>query len=139
MPPHTEPLPEKRTTQMEPVSHDASPGPPRNNHTGTAIASLVLAIVAPVSLLFTASFASFAMLLTFPYDGPSRHPWLAPLVFWSLPLIFGTISVALGAHSLKKSRRHVEDSGLAIASLCISGVVFVIGVIVTLRFVYMMR
>jgi hypothetical protein len=103
------------------------------------VASLVLAIVAPVSLLLTASFASFAMLLTFPYDGPSRNPWLAPLVFWSLPMIFGTISVALGAHSLRKSRRHGEDLGLAIASLCISGVIFVIGLIFTLRFVDMMR
>lgn len=139
MPPHSEPLPAERTGSIEPAPQSALPDPPRNHHTGTAIASLVLAIVAPVSLLFTAAFASFAMLLTFPYDGPSRHPWLAPLVFWSLPMIFGTISVALGAQSLRKSRRHIEDSGLAIASLCISGVVFVIGLIFTLRFVYMMR
>jgi hypothetical protein len=139
MPSHPKPLPAQQAGSTQPVSQSAPSAPPRSNHTGTAVASLVLAIVAPVSLLFTASFASFAMLLTFPYDGPSRHPWLAPLVFWSMPLIFGSISVALGARSLRKSRHHGEDSGLAIASLCISAVIFVIGLIFTLRFVHMMR
>lgn len=115
------------------------PDPPGSNRTGKAVASLVLAIVAPSSLLLTVPFANFALLLTYPYNGPSRFPWLAPMVFWSLPLLFGVISTVLGACTLRKPGRHSEGSGLAVASLCISGVMFFVGLISTLRFVSMMR
>ena len=104
-----------------------------------AVASLVLAIVAPFSLALSAPFASFAMLLTFPYEGPSAAPWLAPLVFWSMPFIFGSISTALALTALRKWGTSFERSGLAIAALWISGVIFVIGLIFTLRFMYLMQ
>jgi hypothetical protein len=100
-----------------------------------AVASLVLAIVAPFSLALCAPFASFAMLLTFPYEGPSA----APLVFWSMPFIFGLISTALALTALRKWGTSFERSGLAVAALWISGVIFVIGLIFTLRFMYLMQ
>lgn len=79
------------------------------------------------------------MLLTFPYDGPSAAPWLAPLVFWSVPLIFGTISTVLAVTALRKWGTSFERSGLAVAALWISGVVFVIGLVFTMRFMYLMQ
>ncbi|TLM83274.1 hypothetical protein FDW83_09880 [Pseudarthrobacter sp. NamE2] len=139
MPPSSEPLPVEAAGEPAPAASGALAEPPGNGHTAAAIASLVLAIVAPVSLLFTAPFASFAMLLAFPYDGPSRNPWLAPLAFWSLPMVFGTISAGLGIYSLRKSKRSGESKGLSLASLCITAVFFVLGLSFTLRFVYMMR
>lgn len=79
------------------------------------------------------------MLLTFPYDGPSKYPWLAPLAFWSLPLLFGLVSVALALAALRKPRRYCPGWGLALASLSISGIIFVTGLIFTLRFMYLMQ
>ncbi|MGO4189718.1 hypothetical protein [Pseudarthrobacter sp. TAF60_1] len=113
--------------------------PPPPGSSGKAVASLVLAIFSPLTLVITAPFARFAMLLTFPYDGPSRYPWAAPLALWSLPLIFGLISIALALAALRKSERRSETRGLAVASLWICGVIFVIGLILTLRFVYLMH
>ncbi|MFJ6230147.1 hypothetical protein ACIQF8_09185 [Pseudarthrobacter sp. NPDC092184] len=95
--------------------------------------------MAPFSLALSATFASFAMLLTFPYEGPSAAPWLAPLVFWSMPFIFGSISTALALTALRKWGTSFERSGLAIAALWISGVIFVLGLIFTLRFMYLMQ
>lgn len=106
---------------------------------GRAVASLVLAIVAPASLLVTGPFASFAMLLTFPYNGPSENPWLAPAALWSLPMVFGLISVFLALSALRKPGLYSEGRGLAVASLWISGVVFVVGLIFTVRFIYLMQ
>ncbi|MGC0236189.1 hypothetical protein [Arthrobacter sp. SD76] len=117
----------------------AVPAPASSDHNSKAVAGLVLAVVAPASLLLTAPFARFAMLLTFPYSGPSQNPWLASLVFWSLPLIFGTISASLGGYALRKSGLRTKGSGLALAALCINGVIFIVGLIMTLRFVSMMR
>jgi hypothetical protein len=111
----------------------------RPRSSGKAVASLVLAIVSPVSLLMTAPLARFAMLLTFPYDGPSRYPWAAPLALWGLPLVFGLISVALALATLRNSDQRSEGRGLAVASLWISGVIFVIGLIFSLRFMYLMQ
>ncbi|WP_411374568.1 hypothetical protein ACLH0K_16235 [Arthrobacter sp. MPF02] len=139
MPPSSGPLPVEAGGEPAPAASGTLPEPPGNGHTAAAIASLVLAIAAPASLIITAPFASFAMLLTFPYDGPSRNPWLAPLAFWSLPMVFGTISAVLGIYSLRKTKRSGESRGLSLASLCITGVLFVPGLIFTLRFVYMMR
>jgi hypothetical protein len=113
--------------------------PAGGDHNGKAVACLVLAIVAPASLLLTAPFARFAMLLTFPYSGPSQNPWLAPLVFWSLPLIFGITSASLGGYALRKSGLRAKGAGLALAALCINSVIFIVGLTMTLRFVYMMR
>lgn len=92
-----------------------------------------------MSLLITAPLARFALLLTFPYDGPSRYPWAAPLAFWGAPLVFGLISIALAGAALRNSDRRSEGRGLAVASLWISGVVLVIGLFFTLRFMYLMQ
>jgi hypothetical protein len=127
------------TGDTSPQLQAAIPAPAGGCHTAKAVAGLVLAIVAPVSLLLTAPFASFAMLLTFPYSGPSQNPWLAPLVFWSLPLIFGITSTSLGGYALRKSGLRAPGSGLALAALGVNGVIFIVGLIMTLRFVYMMR
>ena len=139
IPPRAKALPADGTGEKLSSPPATPPVPPGGNQTGKAVASLVLAIVAPASLLLTVPFASLAMLLTYPYNGPSQYPWLAPMVFWSLPMIFGVISTVLGAYALRKSGRHSEGSGLAVASLCISGAVFVVGLVSTLRFVYMMQ
>ena len=71
---------------------------------GKAIASLVLAILAPLGLVITHPLAAFTLLLTFPYNGPSKLPWVAPLVLWSLPMILGSISTGLAIAVIRDAK-----------------------------------
>jgi hypothetical protein len=139
IPPQSEHRPLDGTGEAARPDEHAGQESPGRTHAAKAVASLVLAIVAPASLILTAPFASFAMLLTFPYSGPSKNPWLAPLVFWILPLIFGITSASLGGSALRKSGLRGQGSGLALAAMCINSVIFIVGLLMTLRFVYMMR
>ncbi|GGH96883.1 hypothetical protein ACFFGR_00320 [Arthrobacter liuii] len=111
----------------------ATPGP------GKAIASLVLALLAPLSLVITQSLAAFALLLTFPYNGPSKLPWVAPLVLWSLPMILGSISTGLAITVIRDAKQQGFAKGMATASLCVSGVVFVIGLLLSIGLMLMMH
>ncbi|MFF1881621.1 hypothetical protein ACFVVC_09170 [Pseudarthrobacter sp. NPDC058196] len=119
--------------------HTSVQAPPQNppGH-GKAIASLVLAILAPLSLAVTRSLAAVALLLTFPYNGPSKFPWVAPLVLWSLPMVFGAISTGLAISVIRSPTQQGFSKGMSTASLCVSGVVFVIGIIVSVSLMNVM-
>jgi len=106
---------------------------------GKAIASLVLAILAPLGLVITHPLAAFALLLTFPYNGPSKLPWVAPLVLWSLPMILGSISTGLAIAVIRDAKQQGFAKGMSTASLCVSGVVFVIGLLLSTSLILMMH
>lgn len=125
------PVDEERTSIKAP--------PPTPPSRGKAIASLVLAILSPLSLVVTRSPAAFALLLTFPYNGPSQLPWVAPLVLWSLPMVFGCISTGLAIAVIRSPRQQGFAKGMATASLCVSGVVFIIGLIVSVSLIRVMH
>ncbi|UUL77050.1 hypothetical protein NG819_05370 [Pseudarthrobacter sp. Fe7] len=85
--------------------------------------SLVLAILAPVSLFLTGPFAGLAMLLTYSDNGHSRTPWAAPFVLFSLPLIFASLSLRLALPALKQLPRGSGSRAAAAVALCICGVI----------------
>lgn len=60
-------------------------------------------------------------------------------MFWSLPLLLGITSASLGGYALRKPGLRAKGSGLALAALCINSVIVIVGLTMTLRFVYMMR
>ena len=96
------------------------PGVPR--HKGAD--SLVLAILAPASMILTAPASMFAMLMTYSDNGHSDSPWVTPMVMFSLPLLFASLALRLAIPTLKWSPRGSGDRSAAAVALCISGLVF---------------
>lgn len=127
----TVPVDERRPVLQSPA--------PNTQGSGKAVASLILTLLAPLSLFVTRFFAAFALLLTFPYNGPSKLPWVAPLVLWSLPLVLGAISTGLAISVVRSPHQQGFAKGMATASLCVSGAVFAIGLILSVGFMQMMR
>ena len=121
--PPDEPQPAKEPTQPEaPVAEEAQE--PRYGRKATA--SVLLAVLALVSMIVTAPLAMFAMLATYPSTGPSEMPWVAPLVFFSLPLLFALPSVVLAISVLKNSPDTSPDRSSAALALCLAGLVLVL-------------
>lgn len=106
----------------------------RHGSAGEGTTSLVLAIIAPFGAVMTAYPAILATLLTYPDEGPSDRPWIAPLVFWSLPLLFGLLSVTLALAALRGAPAGSTSRKSAVASLWINGGVFAIGLALTMPF-----
>ena len=100
------------------------PGQPPGAPGHKATNSLVLAILAPVSMLLTGPFAGLAMLLTYSDNGYSRTPWAAPFVLFSLPLLFAFLGLRLSLPALKQLPRGSGSRSAAAVALCICGVVF---------------
>jgi len=106
------------------------PGVPGNAGTPTigpgdkGATSLVLAILGPASMFLTGPLSMFAMLLTYPDQGPSPWPWVTPLVLFSLPLLFASLGLRLALPALKDSPRGSGNWSAAAVSLCICGLVF---------------
>lgn len=86
--------------------------------------SLVLAILAPASMFLTGPLSMFAMLMTYPDEGPSPRPWVTPMVLFSLPLLFAALALRLALPALKGSPRGSGNWSAAAVSLCICGLVF---------------
>ncbi|MDQ0674553.1 hypothetical protein QFZ36_002114 [Pseudarthrobacter siccitolerans] len=86
--------------------------------------SVTMAVLAILSMIVTAPLAAFAMLGTYPSSGPSPLPWVAPLVFFSLPLLFALPSLALAISVIKNSPDTSPARSSAAFALCISGLVF---------------
>lgn len=103
-----------------------SPPPDKTGASSKATNSLVLAILAPVSMFLTGPASMFAMLLTYPSQGPSPRPWVAPLVLFSLPLLFASLGLRQALPALKQLPRGSGSWSAAAAALCISGLVFVL-------------
>ncbi|WP_041652349.1 hypothetical protein [Pseudarthrobacter phenanthrenivorans] len=88
-----------------------------------ATASLILAGLALASMTITAPLALFAMLATYPSNGPSEAPWVAPLVFFSLPLLFSLPSLALSIPIMYCQPRATPGRRMAAVALCTAGLV----------------
>ncbi|OAE03219.1 hypothetical protein [Arthrobacter sp. OY3WO11] len=122
VPPPNEP-PEKRTAQHESLRKAEAHEAFEDRSVRKATASLVLAILALASMVITAPLAMFAMLATYPSDGPSEMPWVTPLVFFSLPLLFAVPSLALAVPVVNRPPESSPDRPSAAAALCIAGLV----------------
>ncbi|NUP58801.1 MAG: hypothetical protein HOQ06_04925 [Pseudarthrobacter sp.] len=121
----TTPPPEPRPSPVKDVRDE--PGPPKGGTPANkGSTSLVLAILAPVSMFLTGPFAGLAMLLTYSDSGYSPAPWAAPLVLFSLPLLFAVLALRLALPALRGSPRNSGNWSAAAVSLCICGLVFVL-------------
>ncbi|TQJ38649.1 hypothetical protein FBY33_0648 [Arthrobacter sp. SLBN-112] len=148
----TTPPPDSRPTPPQTTSKSASPagtsppsalqghpghppGVPGNNQPGNNLPgnegpgnkgtnSLVLAILAPASMILTAPASMFAMLMTYSDDGTSTRPWVTPLVLFSLPLLFASLALRQAIPALKLSPRRSGNWTAAAVALCICGLVF---------------
>ncbi len=112
----------------------APPYEPSPRRDAVSTMSLVFAVTAPSGLVVTAYPAMLAALLTYPDEGPSDRPWIAALVFWSLPLLFGLISVVLAFVSLKGAAARSPSRASAVAALCINAAIFILGMIFTMPY-----
>ena len=122
VPPPHEPT-GKRTTQHGTPAEAEAHEPLEERSVRRATASLVLAILALASMVITAPLAMFAMLATYPSNGPSEMPWVTPLVFFSLPLLFAIPSLVLAIHVINRPPESSPDRPSAAAALCIAGLV----------------
>ncbi|TQJ34139.1 hypothetical protein [Arthrobacter sp. SLBN-122] len=86
--------------------------------------SLVLAILAPASMILTAPASMFAMLMTYSDDGSSSRRWVTPLVLFSLPVLFASLALRLALPALKVSPRKSANWTAAAVALCICGLIF---------------
>lgn len=148
----TTPPPESRPAPPQTISKSASPagtspppvlqghpghppGVPGNNPPGNNVPgnegpgnkgtnSLVLAILAPASMILTAPASMFAMLMTYSDDGSSSRRWVTPLVLFSLPVLFASLALRLALPALKGSPRKSGNWTAAAVALCICGLVF---------------
>ncbi len=93
-----------------------------------ATASVVLAVLAVLSMIVTAPLAMFAMLGTYPSDGPSPTPWVAPLVFFSLPLLFALPSLGLAIFVMRNSPDPSPDRSSVAFALCVAGLVVALAI-----------
>ena len=107
---------------------------PPVNITRSATSSLMLAVIAPASVYLTFPVALVPLIGAADAGGHTLLSWLAPLIFWSLPMLIGAISVSLAISTVRKLGRGSARGRVAVRSLRISGVVFISGVVVTLRF-----
>ncbi|MHC6591962.1 hypothetical protein [Arthrobacter sp. C152] len=108
------------TLPPDPQGGEAQPGTPANK----GATSLVLAILAPVSMFLTGPFAAVAMLLSYSDSGHSPWPWVPPLVLFSLPLLFAGLALRLALPALKRSPRNTGNWSSAAVALCICGLIF---------------
>ncbi|MEE9096491.1 hypothetical protein [Pseudarthrobacter phenanthrenivorans] len=83
-----------------------------------------MAILAPASMFLTGPASMFAMLLTYPSQGPSPRPWATPLVLFSLPLLFASLGLRRALPALKQLPRGSGSWSAAAVALCICGLVF---------------
>ena len=107
--------------------------------TRAATSSLMLAVIAPASICFTFPFALIALIGAADTGEHNLFSWLAPLIFWSIPVPIGVISICLALSTLRKFVPESESGRIAVKSLWISSVAFIIGFFVTLRFMHGMR
>jgi lysylphosphatidylglycerol synthetase-like protein (DUF2156 family) len=75
-------------------------------------------------MFLTGPFAMFAMLMTYPDEGPSPRPWVTPLVFFSLPLLFASLALRLALPVLKSAPQPSKERSTAAVALCIAGLMF---------------
>ena len=111
---------------------------PKAGITRSATSSLMLAVIAPASIYLTSPFALIGLIGAADEGEHTLLSWLAPLIFWSLPILIGVISISLALSTIRKLGRESESGRLAVKTLWISSVVFIIGFFVTLRFMHSM-
>jgi len=99
-------------------------GPGNAGANSKATNSLVLAILAPASMLLTAPASMFAMLMTYSDNGHSDRPWVTPFVLFSLPVLFASLGLRQALPALKQLPRGSGSWSAAAVALCICGLVF---------------
>ncbi len=124
VPPPEETQPKDETAQSEASAAVESRNARRVHYERQATAGVVLAGLSILSMIITAPLAVFAMLGTYPSEGPSPMPWVTPLVFFSLPLLFALPSLALAISVIRNSPDASPARSSAAFALCISGLVF---------------
>lgn len=124
VPPPEEALPKDATAPAEASPVGESRNARRIHYERQASAGVLLGVLAIFSMIITAPLAMFAMLGTYPSDGPSPTPWVTPLVFFSLPLLFAFPSLALAISVIRNSPETSPARSSAAFALCISGLVF---------------
>ena len=121
----TTPQPEPRPAPPE----DFEPGNDGAGKVGAeskATNSLVLAILAPASMILTGPASAFAMLMTYSDSGSSSRPWVTPMVLFSLPLLFASLGLRQALPALKQLPRGSGSWSAAAVALCICGLVYVL-------------
>jgi hypothetical protein len=126
-PPPNEPPPGQGAPQQ--AKPDMAVPPERKEEdTRKAATSLILAFLSLASMVVTAPLAAFAMLATYPSEGPSNMPWVTPLVFFSLPLLLAVPALVLSIPLLKESKRASPGRPSAAAALCMAGLVVALAI-----------
>lgn len=100
------------------------PGNPRSGSNATN--SLVLAILAPVSMFLTGPLAGVAMLMTHADNGHSPTPWVAPFVLFGLPVLFASLGIRLALRAMKQLPRGSGSWSAAAVAPCIGGLVLML-------------
>jgi len=129
------PKPEAGPAREESTRTGAGNNGPGNNGPGNegsgnaganskATNSLVLAILAPASMILTAPASMFAMLMTYSDNGHSDRPWVTPFVLFSLPVLFASLGLRQALPALKQLPRGSGSWSAAAVALCICGLVF---------------
>jgi len=124
MEPTPQPSPHHPAGESAPPPARTSPPPNNAGANSKATNSLVMAILAPASMFLTGPASMFAMLLTYPSQGPSPRPWATPLVLFSLPLLFASLGLRRALPALKQLPRGSGSWSAAAVALCICGLVF---------------
>jgi hypothetical protein len=115
--------PEKPTAQQEIPCEAGAREAPAGRSARMATVSLVLAVLALASMVITAPLAVFAMLATYPSNGPSEMPWVTPMVFFSLPLLFALPALFLAVAVINRSSQSSPGRPTAAVALCVAGLV----------------
>jgi len=122
--PQPEPRPASREGAPPPVGTSPPSYTPKPESRSTN--SLVLAILAPASMLLTGPASMLAMLLTYSDNGSSSRPWVTPFVLFSLPLLFASLGLRQALPALKQLPRGSGSWSAAAVALCICGLVLVL-------------
>ena len=119
----------------DPQPHPPPEVPPPHPQAGTrgagsGTASLVTAIVAPLSLFGTIPATGLLTVLAYYLGAPMHVYRWQPLIIFGLPVLVGLVSVVLALVSLKGAPSGSPGRTSAVAALCINSLVFVPGLIV---------
>jgi hypothetical protein len=107
------------------LSYESAP-PPEARGIRPGTASVVLSVLAPLTLSLTFPLGLFAAFFTRSENysgGPLR--WVMPAVMWSVPCLLGLAAVVSGVIALSKrtnAARILGVIGLSITALCAAGV-----------------
>lgn len=107
-----------------------SGGSGRAKAAGLGAASLVLAIVGPLSLVITFPATALFTLAAYYLAAPLDAYRLTPFILLSLPVLCGLVSVPLAIAALRGAPAGAKGRSVSVAALWVNGVVFTIGLVI---------